>query len=317
MNNVNVIFIRKFNNRDSIIVHPIYQYDVGQILHFEDELPDGTLVQFKYQNTTMDKAIVNRQVQIPSELLKDSTELVAWVQIINSESETTIKEIKIPIKIKNQGAGVTTPEDEQTFKEWIEQTMNDTKAIAKETKEAMENFELSDEQIAEVAKNIDLSDYVPTERKVANLPLTEDITPLQLINAIQGNSASGMRLSEIIQGTIRTYGGDKANLNTTDKSSYVGAINEVFANKCNLYQGNGAPQVDISKFPNIRKGDLYFDTQSRILYVCSIFPVQGAVGWTKVVLASDLNNYDTSTEVDEKISTAIDEAIGSVLGGAY
>lgn len=165
MEKVNIIDVRAFNDRDSVTLYPIYQYDVGQILRFEDVFEDGTFVQFKYQNTTMDKPIVNNQVQIPSELLKDNAEIVAWVQIIDSESETTIKEIKIPIRIKNQGAGVTTPDDEQTFKEWIEQTMNDTKAIAQSVRNDAnagkfdgDDYVITDADKKEIAEMVDLSD---------------------------------------------------------------------------------------------------------------------------------------------------------------
>lgn len=108
----------------------LYQYDKGQILQFED-VQDGTEVQFSNNEAdTINKKVTNSQVEIPDILLQENSQIFAYVKIINEDSETTVKVVQIPVKARARPGDYVAPDDEQTFREWMEQTLNDTKEIA-------------------------------------------------------------------------------------------------------------------------------------------------------------------------------------------
>lgn len=251
--NNNVIVIR-FGEYCCINAPYLFQYDTGQVLRLMD-IADGAEVQFcnGNHNETTNKIVQNSQVAIPDFLLQEQSDIIAYVQVINEDNATTKKTVVIPVKIRTKPADYIAPEDEQSFREQMQGIMNETKAIAEESKEAVENFELSEEQIADIAAKVDLTNYY-----------------------------------------------EKAQIDTK--------LNK----KMNVYTGEGAPSSTMNEYEDFVTPSLYFDEKSMELY--TLF----AAGSSTVANFKhpDSRNIYSKTEVDIRIKTAIDEAVGDMLGGA-
>ena len=105
--NTNIVEI-KVKNQSIIRSRPLYQWDSGQILKVIDqEIPDNTEVQFG--NEFMQQSIVScmksNQVAIPQAVMEQPMEITAYMVIVESDSETTVKVIRIPIVSKPRPAG--------------------------------------------------------------------------------------------------------------------------------------------------------------------------------------------------------------------
>ena len=89
-------------------IEQLYQYDKGQILKITDKVEDGTEVQFSNGNSelTINKAINDSQVEIPDILLQENKKILAYLKIIKSDSETTIKTVIIPVKARTKPADI-------------------------------------------------------------------------------------------------------------------------------------------------------------------------------------------------------------------
>lgn len=105
--NTNIVEI-KVKNQSIIRSRPLYQWDSGQILKVIDQdIPDNTEVQFG--NEFMQQSIVScmksNQVAIPQAVMEQPMEITAYMVIVESDSETTVKVIRIPIVSKPRPAG--------------------------------------------------------------------------------------------------------------------------------------------------------------------------------------------------------------------
>ena len=112
-----------FGNSTLTQIEQLYQYDKGQILKITDKVEDGTEVQFSNNNSelTINKAIVGSQVEIPNVLLQENKKILAYLKIINSDSETTIKTVIIPVKARTKPADYIEPEQEKPFRKYVEE----------------------------------------------------------------------------------------------------------------------------------------------------------------------------------------------------
>lgn len=144
----------EFGRYSKIRIAHLFQYDKGQILQFED-VPDGTEVQFSNNEAdTINKKVTNSQVEIPDILLQENSQIFAYVKIINEDSETTVKVVQIPVKARARPGDYVSPDDEQTFREWMEQTLNDTKEIAQSVRnDADESIKLNENAYKQIQKN--------------------------------------------------------------------------------------------------------------------------------------------------------------------
>ena len=71
-----------FGANDSIwLTGALYQWDTGQVLHFNDGFPDGTEVQFgrRRDAQTINRMIEGGYVKIPDICLQSSENLIGWV----------------------------------------------------------------------------------------------------------------------------------------------------------------------------------------------------------------------------------------------
>lgn len=129
---------------DLIAKDILYQHDKGQVVRFVEEIGDGTLVLFNNSNVKEDavlRYVENCSVEIPDRLLETEGSLVVTVKLVDSNSETTQKVVKIKIKSGSKQNEEIEPENQQTFIEQIQGIMNSTKSIAEEVQERADNGE--------------------------------------------------------------------------------------------------------------------------------------------------------------------------------
>lgn len=124
----------EFGNSTLTQIEQLYQYDKGQILKIADPIEDGTEVQFSNGNseTTINKAINDSQVEIPDILLQENKKILAYLKIINSDSETTIKTVIIPVKARTKPADYIEPEQEKPFRKYVEEKLENAEKLVAE-----------------------------------------------------------------------------------------------------------------------------------------------------------------------------------------
>ena len=142
-----------FGNSTLTQIEQLYQYDKGQILKITDKVEDGTEVQFSNNNSelTINKAINDSQVEIPDILLQENKKILAYLKIINSDSETTIKTVIIPVKARTKPADYIEPEQEKPFRKYLEEKLDEVKKIednVSEMQQAIEELKKKAEQSA-------------------------------------------------------------------------------------------------------------------------------------------------------------------------
>lgn len=123
-----------FGNSTLTQIEQLYQYDKGQILKITDKVEDGTEVQFSNNNSelTINKAINDSQVEIPDILLQENKKILAYLKIINSDSETTIKTVIIPVKARTKPADYIEPEQEKPFRKYVEEKLENAEKLVAE-----------------------------------------------------------------------------------------------------------------------------------------------------------------------------------------
>ena len=111
--NTNIVEI-KVKNQSIIRSRPLYQWDSGQILKVIDQdIPDNTEVQFGSAclQPSVSAFMANNQVKIPQAAMEQPMEITAYMVIVEPDSETTVKEIRIPIRPKPKHSDYVPEED--------------------------------------------------------------------------------------------------------------------------------------------------------------------------------------------------------------
>ena len=111
--NTNIVEI-KVKNQSIIRSRPLYQWDSGQILKVIDqEIPDNTEVQFgsACMQPSVSAFMANNQVKIPQASMEQPMEIIAYMVIVEPDSETTVKEIRIPMRPKPKPSDYVPEED--------------------------------------------------------------------------------------------------------------------------------------------------------------------------------------------------------------
>lgn len=142
----------KFGCQNGIDVEPFMQWDRGQILAFED-VPDGTEVQFEHEGSTLNKIVQDGQVSVPDLFMDVPGTIKAYVVVVNEDSTTTVKSMNLRVKARVEPSDVVPPEDEPTFREQIEEIMDDAKAAALASKANAEQAAGSAEEAEQSAQN--------------------------------------------------------------------------------------------------------------------------------------------------------------------
>lgn len=119
---------------------PLYQYDKGQVLKFLD-VSDGAQVEFSNEDHERAEPYIvkDSQVAIPDFLLEENSPIMAYVKVVDENSETTIKTITIPIISRQQADDGIPPENQQTFKQQIQEMMDSAKEVAQSVRDDADN----------------------------------------------------------------------------------------------------------------------------------------------------------------------------------
>lgn len=128
----------QFNKLQYLQIKPLTQYDKGQVIEFlDDYIVDGTEVQFGNANTeeSKNRIIKDKRVEIPDELLESPYQIYAWVKIVTTDSETTVKALVIPIQARVKPSGIVTPANEPSLREEILKSYNEIKGIAQSVRD--------------------------------------------------------------------------------------------------------------------------------------------------------------------------------------
>ena len=160
----------EFGNSTLTQIEQLYQYDKGQILKIADPIEDGTEVQFSNGNseTTINKAINDSQVEIPDILLQENKKILAYLKIINSDSETTIKTVIIPVKARTKPADYIEPEQEKPFRKYVEEKLENAEKLVAE---ANDKVKVNEECLKQIDTRTEQATTQITE--VTNAKLTD------------------------------------------------------------------------------------------------------------------------------------------------
>ena len=189
----------EFGNSTLTQIEQLYQYDKGQILKIADPIEDGTEVQFSNGNseTTINKAINDSQVEIPDILLQENKKILAYLKIINSDSETTIKTVIIPVKARTKPADYIEPEQEKPFRKYVEEKLENAEKLVAEANDKVKVNEECLKQIDTRTEQATTQITEVTNAKLTDLANTtnaklEDInnTALSQIEAINSSAAA-------------------------------------------------------------------------------------------------------------------------------
>lgn len=85
---------------DRVMTRHVHQWDIGQIIKITDiEIADGTPVDFgnRFTNEGLRAYMIDNQVTIPAPALQQDRDLTGYVVVTDENSETTVKEIFIPV----------------------------------------------------------------------------------------------------------------------------------------------------------------------------------------------------------------------------
>ena len=231
-------------------IEQLYQYDKGQILKIADPIEDGTEVQFSNGNsdTTINKAINDSQVEIPDILLQENKKILAYLKIINSDSETTIKTVIIPVKARAKPADYIEPEQEKPFRKYVEEKLENAEKLVAEAndkvkvnEECLKQIDIKTEQsvnqIAEVTngKIKDLANT--TNQQLENI----NNTAVSQIEAI--NSSAVVAGESQIKG-INTVASSQISNITNITNQQLGNINAAATHQIEMIENKTSIQID-------------------------------------------------------------------------
>lgn len=230
----------EFGNSTLTQIEQLYQYDKGQILKITDKVEDGTEVQFSNGNseTTINKAINDSQVEIPDILLPGNKKILAYLKIINSDSETTIKTVIIPVKARTKPADYIEPEQEKPFRKYVEEKLENAEKLVAE---ANDKVKVNEECLKQIDTRTEQATTQITE--VTNAKLTDwaDTTNQQLenINTTAVSQIKAINSSAAAAGESQTKG-----INTV-ASSQISNITNVTNQQLNNINATVTHQIGI------------------------------------------------------------------------
>lgn len=119
---------------------PLYQFDKGQVLEFLD-VEDGTQVEFSNENHERAEPYIveNSQVEIPDFLLEENSPITAFIKVVDKNSETTVKTITIPVISRPESDDGVPSENQQTFKQQMQEIMDSASKIAQSVRDDANN----------------------------------------------------------------------------------------------------------------------------------------------------------------------------------
>lgn len=240
----------EFGNSTLTQIEQLYQYDKGQILKIADPIEDGTEVQFSNGNseTTINKAINDSQVEIPDILLQENKKILAYLKIINSDSETTIKTVIIPVKARTKPADYIEPEQEKPFRKYVEEKLENAEKLVAEANDKVKVNEECLKQIDTRTEQATTQITEVTNAKLTDLANTtnaklEDInnTALSQIEAI--NSSAAAAGESQIKG-INTVASSQISNITNVTNQQLGNINAAATHQIGIIEDKTSTQIE-------------------------------------------------------------------------
>ena len=251
----------EFGNSTLTQIEQLYQYDKGQILKIADPIEDGTEVQFSNGNseTTINKAINDSQVEIPDILLQENKKILAYLKIINSDSETTIKTVIIPVKARTKPADYIEPEQEKPFRKYVEEKLENAEKLVAEANDKVKVNEECLKQIDSTttakireinalveAKNKDIDSLVIAKMgDIANVTNAkiEDInnTALSQIDAINKSATAA---GESQTKGINTVASNQISSITNVTNQQLRNINNAATNQIGIIENKTSIQIE-------------------------------------------------------------------------
>ena len=230
----------EFGNSTLTQIEQLYQYDKGQILKITDKVEDGTEVQFSNYNSelTINKAINDSQVEIPDILLHENKKILAYLKIINSDSETTIKTVIIPVKARTKPADNIEPEQEKPFRKYVEEKLENAEKLVAE---ANDKVKVNEECLKQIDTRTEQATTQITEVTNAKLTDLADTTNQQLenINTTAVSQIKAINSSAAAAGESQTKG-----INTV-ASSQISNITNVTNQQLNNINATVTHQIGI------------------------------------------------------------------------
>ena len=230
----------EFGNSTLTQIEQLYQYDKGQILKIADTIEDGTEVQFSNNNSelTINKAINDSQVEIPDILLQENKKILAYLKIINSDSETTIKTVIIPVKARTKPADYIEPEQEKPFRKYVEEKLENAEKLVAE---ANDKVKVNEECLKQIDTRTEQATTQITEVTNAKLTDLADTTNQQLenINTTAVSQIKAINSSAAAAGESQTKG-----INTV-ASSQISNITNVTNKQLNNINATVTHQIGI------------------------------------------------------------------------
>ena len=230
----------EFGNSTLTQIEQLYQYDKGQILKIADPIEDGTEVQFSNGNseTTINKAINDSQVEIPDILLQENKKILAYLKIIKSDSETTIKTVIIPVKARTKPADYIEPEQEKPFRKYVEEKLENAEKLVAE---ANDKVKVNEECLKQIDTRTEQATTQITEVTNAKLTDLANTTNQQLenINTTAVSQIKAINSSAAAAGESQTKG-----INTV-ASSQISNITNVTNQQLNNINATVTHQIGI------------------------------------------------------------------------
>lgn len=230
----------EFGNSTLTQIEQLYQYDKGQILKITDKVEDGTEVQFSNGNseTTINKAINDSQVEIPDILLQENKKILAYLKIIKSDSETTIKTVIIPVKARTKPADYIEPEQEKPFRRYVEEKLNRAEELVEEANDKVKVNEECLKQIDTRTEQATTQITEVTNGKLTDLANTTN-AKLEDINNTALSQIEDINSSAVAAGESQTKG-----INTV-ASSQISNITNVTNQQLNNINATVTHQIGI------------------------------------------------------------------------
>ncbi|WP_347994692.1 hypothetical protein [uncultured Eubacterium sp.] len=240
----------EFGNSTITQIEQLYQYDKGQILKITDKVEDGTEVQFSNGNseTTINKAINDSQVEIPDILLQENKKILAYLKIIKSDSETTIKTVIIPVKARTKPADYIEPKQEKPFRKYVEEKLNRAEELVEEANDKVKVNEECLKQIDTRTEQATTQITEVTNGKLTDLANTtnaklEDInnTALSQIDAINKSAAAA---GESQREGINTVASSQISNITNITNQQLGNINNTATSQIGIIEDKTSTQIE-------------------------------------------------------------------------
>lgn len=240
----------EFGNSTLTQIEQLYQYDKGQILKITDKVEDGTEVQFSNNNSeiTINKAINDSQVEIPDILLQENKKILAYLKIINSDSETTIKTVIIPVKARTKPADYIEPEQEKPFRKYVEEKLENAEKLVAEANDKVKVNEECLKQIDTRTEQATTQITEVTNGKLTDLANTtnaklEDInnTALSQIDAINKSAAAA---GESQREGINTVASSQISNITNVTNQQLNNINATVTHQIGIIEDKTSTQIE-------------------------------------------------------------------------